>query len=475
MYTELKELCSKLFSDSEIKLIEKAYNFAEKAHAGKKRQSGEPYIIHPVHVAYYVLTRHNLFDASTVCAALLHDTIEDTEVTYEDLVKEFGEDIARLVLSVTNCNNISFKDKNEEEVYNNAAILRNMLSDIRTIIIKSCDRLHNMETLEYKNPQSRMRKSTQTFCFYVPLDYAIGANKPAKELENLCFRFLHPEKYTHTLKLKRDFEDTYCDYIAKMSHKLQELLNSTHIAYEWDMHMKSFYDIYKGLNKYHRLSKIPGLITVKIVVSREAECYKILELLKSNYNIEMVKDDLGVVSLDTYRTIRLDTKAFKNYHLRVEICTKEMALFNNYGYAALVNELRGRNISDVHQVIRTNSNFFRTLTELGDYYEDNRDLIKHAEQELFSPKINVYTRDNRIISLPVGSTVLDFAYFIHSDIGRSATDAIVNNKKVGVDYVLKDEDQVIVNCNPNTKRLPSEIEHVKTTRARIRILEQLNI
>ncbi|MCM1053129.1 MAG: HD domain-containing protein [Ruminococcus sp.] len=475
MLDELMALCRKLFTEEEVKLIEKAYLYADIAHKGKKRQSGEAYIIHPIHVAYYVLTKYNLIDSSSICAALLHDTIEDTNVTYEDLVREFNFDIANLVLSVTNCNNISFKDKNEEEKFNNAAILRNMLQDIRTIIIKSADRLHNMETLEYKLPESRLRKSTQTFCFYVPLDYAIGANRPAKELENLCFKFLHPEEYTHTVKIKRDFEDKYCSYLISMSIKLKEILASSGIVFDYSVHMEDIYDIYKGLNKHHKLSKIPGLMVASITLDSEEDCYRVLELLKENYKTYDISDDLVTTNLDGYHAISLNIKGFKNYFLRVEIFTRDMELFNSYGYAAIINSLKGLGMRDVHKVIRTKSNFFNSLEELGDYYRNNEELIQQAEQELFASKINVVTSDDKIVRLPHGSTVLDFAYFIHSDIGSTAFGALVNNKFVGVDYVLQDNDKVIVKCNPSTIRMPSDAKRVITTRARRRILEHLNL
>lgn len=473
MLEDLIKKCKEIFTEEEVNLIIKAYNYANIAHMGKKRQSGEPYIIHPIHVAYYVLTKHHLYDCNAVCAALLHDTIEDTNVTWEDLVREFNEDIANLVKNVTNSSDITYKDKNEKEMLNNAMILRNMLSDIRTIIIKSCDRLHNMETLEYKSPDSRLRKARQTFCFYVPLDYAIGANEPAKQLEDLCFKYMHPECYTHTNKLKQDFENTHCEHLEKMNTRLNDILASSGISYDLSTHMQSFYKLYKGLKKYRHLSRIPKFLTAQISVDTKEDCYCILELLKSHYHFEEVKDNMENTSLDSYPAIKVVTKGFKKYPLRIEIFTRRMKLFNSYGYATILNDLKGTNIRDVHRTIKNQSDFFSMLAELGKYYCDNAKLIAHAEEELLGSKIKIITDKGDIIKLPKGASVLDFAYFIHSEIGATAYAATVNGVIVDVNYILQDNDTVEVKCDERVVRTYEDINIVKTTRARRRILEKV--
>ena len=471
MYDKLISLCQEHFTKEEVELVNKAYDYAFLAHNNQYRKSGEPYIIHPVCVAYYVLSKYHLYDVNAVIASLLHDIIEDTEITWADIYSLFGLDVANLVLNVTNSSNISYKNKNEKEFCNNAMILRNMISDIRTIIIKSSDRFHNMETLEYVDLEHRARKSIQTFGFYVPLNYAIGTSILAQELEDLCFKFMNNEKYNFIAGLRDNFKQTYAAYLKDAVSNIGKVISPRGVAFLIDIYLKSYYKLFKDLKTYHHLASVPNFITMKIIVSNEEDCDKILEVFKSNYVIENVSNSSA--NLKEYRVINFDIEGFKKYKIHIEIYTKEAHLFFKYGYVRVLNELKDKDMRAVHAKLKDMSSFFYSLNELAEFYCDNIDLITHAEQELLGSKINVLTRDSEIVRMPKDSTVLDFAYHIHTNIGNKALGAYINGVLVPVDYVLQNNDKVDVLCDNTVRRMETEAKMVKTTRARKRILEQV--
>lgn len=475
MFELFKNEVEKHFTEEESKLIMKAYHFAQIAHEGKQRASGEPYFIHPEHVAFYIMRECHLYDASSVCASLLHDTIEDTEVTKEDLIREFNEDIANLVEGVTNCNTISFENKTEEEKYNNSLVLQSLLKDIREAYIKLSDRLHNMLTLEYKGQKKSYAKAIQTFLFYVPLAYGIKASEVAKELEDLCFKYLFPEDYIHTENLKKDFSENYKEYCEELVRSITQILEDRDKKEYIEIHMKNLYGIYTGLRKNHKLHKIEDLITLKIVVKEESDCYEILKLLQEHFVCDelSISDQLIKTELDGYQAITLTMKGFKKYKVKVEIFTEEMAEFNHYGYAIIASKQKEKSFMDVQKELSIHSSFLNSILDLQQKYQDHLRLVEELERKFLSEFIRVYTPIKEIIILPEGATVLDFAYRIHHKIGESAIGASVNGQMVDVDFVLKDQDEVEIIKDLNVKRTIDEVNFLKTNRARRRILESL--
>lgn len=475
MFESFIKKASEYFNQEEMKLIIKSYHYAEKAHMGKVRASGEPYFIHPEHVAYYLMDKCHLLDAASVCAALLHDTIEDTDTTWEELKNTFNEEIANLVLGVTNCNTISFKNKTEAEKHNNGLVLLSLLKDIREAYIKISDRLHNMQTLEYKNQKKRYSKAIQTYIFYVPLAYGIKATEAAKELEDLCFKYIFPEDYIHTENIKRNFERVYIDQLNELTEKLEKILSEMKIPFTLDIHMKNLYGIYRGLIEFHRLYKIEDFITIKVIVDSEEDCYHVLSKLRENYQCEedSIEDNLVTTQLDGYQAITLTMKGFKKYKVKVEIFTRGMEEFNRYGYAVMINKAKGHSFEEVQQMISTHSSFLSAIQEMQQQYQDNNQLVEELESRFLKQNIRVITPENEIIILPEGATVLDFAYRIHQNIGATAAGAYVNGEVVDVNFILKDQDRVEVFRDPAVKRTREEMSLVRTNNAKRRITEFL--
>lgn len=440
MISEFEKEIKKHFTSKEVDLILKAYHFADKAHMGQKRKSGEPYIIHPIHVAYLLMVKFHLYDANAVAAALLHDTIEDTDTTFEDLVANFNQDIANLVLGVTDTNNITFKNKTAEERFNNAAILRNMLKDFRIIYIKSADRFHNMSTLEYQDETRRLNKSQQTLGFYVPLNYGIGALSVARELEDLCFRYIFPDEYYKTLALKQKFEYNHQQFVENVFSALNQMLINSGIRSKINMRMKNVAGIYNSMYPSQTLEAIPDIINIQVVVDSKENCYNVLNLLKGVYKLESIKNYLACPNFNGYRGLDLivtGKPAFK-----ISIFTKSMEETNEYGYATISNRLKGKNNQKLQQIIANGSNFYSALKAIGDYQANNKRLLKQVEDELFKPTIMIHTifGDFRF---PENSTVLDIIHYYFKNDIDSIERVYVNGNLESKSFVLKDGDKVL--------------------------------
>jgi len=438
MVSELEREIKKHFSIAEVSLIIKAYEYASVAHSGQKRKSGEPYIIHPIHVAYLLMTKFHLYDANAVCAALLHDTLEDTTTTYEDLLQHFNEDIAKLVLSVTDSNNVSFNNKTEEERFNNAAILRNMLKDYRTIYIKSADRFHNMSTLEYQDEQRRLNKAHQTLAFYVPLNYGIGANEAAKELDDLCLRFIFPDEYYRTLALKQECEVKHQKDFENMLIALTNNFLTSGIKATINMHMKNISGIYNDLGKM-AIEDIPDLINIHIIVGDREECYKVYAALAKNYKVAKVKNSLMHPKFNGYRAIELDLEDFFGHTVKVSICTAKMEEANLYGHATISNHIKAKQSEKIQKIVARGSEFYIALKELGEFHKNNSRLLRQVESELFNSRINIHTK-NGVISLPEKTTIAD--YLKKSNIKNGHV--YVNGVLVASNFVLSYGDKVFI-------------------------------
>lgn len=460
-----------IFTKDEIRLIKKAYEYADMAHKGQKRKSGEPYIIHPLHVAYILVHEFHLYDVNAICAALLHDVLEDTNTTYQDLLLNFNRDIANLVLGVTDSNNIIFDTKNEEERFNNSNILRNMMSDYRIIYIKLADRFHNMSTLEYQSSEKRISKAEQTAAFYVPMAYGIGANKAARDIEDLCFHFLHEEDSVRISKMKQDYESEHQAEFETVLSDIKRILTGNGIFSKVFMRLKNLAGIYQHVKNSQMLESFPGLVKLRIVVSSKEECFKTVALIKKNYDFDSdtIINQINKPRYNGYRGYSIIIYS-NGIPINVNIYTKEMEKTNEYGFAILMNRLKEKSVTKIQDTIANGSGFMSTLNELGNYYNDQNALISQVERELFE-RVKTYTPRSEEIILPVGSTVLDFAYKIHTSIGNDAVGAYVNGDLVGLDFELKNNDVVSIVRDSKSIRSVSDTSIVVTTRAR-RMIEK---
>lgn len=461
----------KIFDKNEVNLIKKAYKYAEIAHKGQKRKSGEPYIVHPLHVAYILVNEFHLYDANAIAAALLHDTIEDTKITYEDIEANFNRDIANLVLGVTDSSNIVFNTKTEEERFNNSNILRNMMSDYRIIYIKLADRFHNMRTLEYQSLEKRISKAEQTMAFYVPMAYGIGANKAARDIEDLCFHFLHEEDSIRIGRMKQDYENEHQSEFELILNNIKKVLLDNNINSKMLMRMKNLAGIYDHVKNGTELTNFPGLVKLRIVVNSKEECFKTAALIKKQYDFD-AKTIVNQIYKPRYNGYRgYSIMIFSNgIPINVNICTREMEKTNEYGFAILANRLKEKSVPKIQDIIANGSGFMSTLSELGKYYDDQNVLISQVEKELFG-RVKTYTPRGDEIVLPDKATVLDFAYKIHTSIGNNAVGAYVNGNLVSLDFELKENDVVDIVRDNNTIRNVQDASMVVTTRAR-RMIEK---
>lgn len=473
----IEELIAKAkvhFTLEETKMIIKAYIFANDLHRGIKRASGEAYITHPVRVAYILLEEMHLYDASSICAALLHDTIEDTGITREFLEKHFNEDIAGLVSSVSKIKDLNFTSKSEEEQYNTCILLRGLMKDYRVILLKLADRLHNMRTLEYKTKIKQKEKSSETLTLFVPLAQRVGATLVKKELEEKSFAYLNNRRYREIKANVKNYIENHQEEIEDIMTKIESILLSKNIKHSIRISSKNPFEVFCVLKSKEKLSSIPDLITYEIVVDTKEDCYLALCYLESFLHpIEAIlKNYIASPKPNGYRAIHTIVSGFKDHPIELKICSRKMHLLNEYGLAALTELYPEKSIQEIQEELNKNNKFINALKEIDDLYQKDEEFIKQVTEEILSTQVKVYSKDGEIYNLPKGATALDFAYKIHTNVGDKAVSAIVNGKVVPLKYVLKENDSVIILIDDLQIHQPSESEEfVKTALAKKKIRE----
>ena len=436
------------YNPSEVDIIKKAYDYAKTLHEGQYRQSGEPYIIHPLNVAYILAEMHA--DKDTVCAGLLHDTIEDTKITKEDIAHDFNQEIANLVDGVTKLAKMNFSTKEEQNSANTRKIITGITSDVRIIIIKLADRLHNMRTIEYKSEFKRKENSIETMEIFVPLAYSIGAYRIKSELEDLSFKQLRTDKYKEIEEIKDRLEEKDNSILEEMLYKIKFLLNDKNIPNEIKVRTKNIYGIYKRLSDGHKLSDIHDLLALKVMVDDIANCYLTLGLVHTLYHPinSKFKDYICNPKTNMYSSLHTTVFGPEERLVQTQIRTFDMDKIASFGLTAYWDIEKGNARNVMQKELRENSHFFKYLVEMNDMVSDNQEFIKQVKKELFSVQVYVYTFDGEVKSFPKGATVIDFAYEIDVNIGNTMVGAIVNDQPVGNDYVLKSNDRVKIITDP---------------------------
>lgn len=452
--------------------VKRAYDYANYLHRGQMRQSGEPYIIHPLTVAYTVAEMHA--DSDTICAALLHDTLEDTNTTKQGISDQFNSNVANLVDGVTKISKMNFSSKQSQNMANTRKIIVSLTNDVRIIIIKLADRLHNMNTLEFKSEFKQKENSMETMDIFVPLAYYIGAYRIKSELEDLSLRYLYPDKYKtiEEIKLKIEEDSNHC--LKEMLQTIQGILNDRNIPNEIKVRTKNIYGIYKKLNEGNKVSDIHDLLSLKIMVDDIANCYQTLGIIHSKYNPinERFKDYICNPKTNMYRSLHTTVFGEDERLVQTQIRTFDMDKVASFGLTAYWDIEKG-NARDVMQHdLKNKYQFFKSLVEINRVFSDNQEFVSQVKQELFSDKIYVYTTKGEIIELPKDSTVIDFAYRLSSDLGNTLVSAAVNDKTVKPDYVLHNKDRVrlvtdIMSYGPREEW----IDKVQTTKAKRKIKE----
>ena len=469
-HEQVIDACKKYLDDEQIAFIEEAYQFAKKAHANQKRASGQPYIVHPTQVAG---TLANLgLDPDTIAAGFLHDTVEDTDVTNDELKEKFGKDVAFIVDGVTKLNKYEYKSHQEFLAENHRKMLIAMAKDIRVIMVKLADRLHNMHTLEHLRPDKQRRIASETMDIYAPLADRLGIGTIKWELEDLSFHYLNPKEYyriVNLMSLKRSERE---NYINDTINTLKSSLDSLGIKYDIQGRPKHIYSIYKKMvNKHKDFNEIYDLLAVRVIVDTVKDCYAVLGAVHTKWKPMpgRFKDYIAVPKVNGYQSLHTTIIGPGGRPLEIQIRTEQMHEVAEYGVAAHWAYKRG-NFNGVEQ---TDSNekldMVREILELKDETQDASEFMKSVKSEIFSDRVYVFTPKGEVYELPKGSVTLDFAYEIHTQVGSHAVGAKVNGKLVPLDYKLKNGDVIDIMTQSNASPSRDWIDLVKTSRARNKI------
>ncbi len=470
----LEKLLAKVqeYNQLEIETIKKAYYYAENLHFGQFRQSGEPYISHPLNVAYILADMHA--DTDTICAGLLHDTLEDTDATKEEITSEFNNEVANLVDGVTKLAKMNFSSKQAQNMANTRKIITGLTQDVRIIIIKLADRLHNMRTLQFKSNFKQKENSMETMDIFVPLAYYIGAYRIKNELEDLSFQYLYPDKYKRIENEKINIEQASNHCMQEMLHTIKEILNDHTIPNEIKVRTKNIYGIYKRLEQGYKIDDIHDLLTLKIMVDKIANCYQTLGLIHSKYHPinDKFKDYICNPKTNMYQSLHTTVFGEDSRLVQMQIRTFNMDKVASFGLMTYWDIEKGNARDVMQRELKNKFQFFKSLVEIDNMFSDNQEFVRQVKSELFTDKIYVYTTKGEVIELPKGATVLDFAYRIHTDIGDLATSAIVNNRHVSLDYTLHNKDRVQIIMDYLSKGPKNEwLNFAVTSKARRRIKE----
>lgn len=462
----------KKYDKEDISEIKKAYEFAKLLHEGQYRQSGEAYITHPLNVAY-ILAEMNA-DKDTICAGLLHDTVEDTKIINEDIATLFNPSVAKLVEGVTKISKLNFSSKQAQNMANTRKIITGITEDVRIIIIKLADRLHNMRTLQFKSEFKQKENAMETMDIFVPLAYYIGAYRMKSELEDISLQYLYPDKYKAIQDIQLKIKDDSKQCLEEMLYTIDGILTDKDIPHHIKMRTKNIYGIYKKLESGYKLSDIHDLLALKVMVDDIANCYQTLGLVHSKYHPlnDKFKDYIFNPKTNMYRSIHTTVFGENDRLVQTQIRTFDMDQIASFGLSAYWNINKGNAREVMQEDLKNKYQFFKSLVEINHVFADNQEFVRQVKSELFADKIYVYTTKGDIIELPKGSTAIDFAYKIHSDIGNTMVGAIVNDKSVDVDYVLQNKDRVRI-ITDDLSYGPREewIDKVKTTKAKRKIRE----
>ncbi len=469
METTLKKI-EETYAPENRQLLTKAYEYAKEAHGGQKRASGEPYFIHPCEVANILIDLG--LDAATIAAALLHDVIEDTPSTAEDIKEGFGEEVLALVSGVTKLEKIVFKSKEDENAENFRKIFVAMAKDVRVIIIKLADRLHNMRSLNFLSAERQQRMASETLDIYAPLAGRLGISQIKCELEDLCLKYLDPESYEYLVYNIREKLSERQEFVNGIVEEIKELMKNDGVEGEVFGRPKHFYSIYKKMkNKGKSLEQIYDLTAVRVIVKDMGQCYTVLGRIHEKWKPipGRIKDYIATPKPNKYQSLHTTVMTRYGQPFEIQIRTQEMHQIAEFGIAAHWKYKEGKT-DEAENNFESRLAWLREVMEWQGDLKDSKEFISALKTELYSHELLVFTPRGKVISLPPGATPVDFAYAIHSEVGNHCTGARVNTKIVPLTTTLEVGDVVEIITSPNSKG-PSRdwLKFIKSSSAKAKI------
>ncbi len=465
--TEIIEKASKYMSQSDVALIEKAYVYSASAHEGQFRLSGEPYLSHPIEVSNILVDLK--LDAPTVASGLLHDTVEDTKATIEDIENNFGKEVASIVDGVTKIGQVTFESKQTAQAENIRKMILAMAKDLRVILVKLADRLHNMRTLEFQNPIKRRLISQETLEIYSPISHRLGLYKIKVELDDLSLKYLKPDVYKRIEEGIKKHRVLGKDYIDKVISKLENILSENNIKGKVTGRQKHIYSIYQKMIKQKLpLEQIYDLIAFRVIVDSIKDCYTTLGIIHSKWPPVpgRFKDYISMPKANMYQSLHTTVIGPNGEHIEIQIRTEKMHYIAEYGVAA---HWKYKDKDIIKPKDEKRFSWLRQILDWERELKDPKEFIQSLKIDLFEDEVYVFTPKKEVLVLPQGATPVDFAYMIHSEVGDRCVGAKVNGKLVPLDTKLKTGDLVEIITNPNHKPSRDWLKFVKTAKARTKI------
>lgn len=464
----LLEKINKTYSQSESEFLKKVYKFAKEAHKNQKRASGEDYFTHPCAVADILIGLN--MDSSTIAAAFLHDVLEDTPVSSHDIEKEFGKEVLTLVEGVTKLDKIEFKSKEEEQAENFKKIFVSMAKDIRVIIIKLADRLHNMRSLNFLSHERQLKIANETLEIFAPLAGRLGISNIKCELEDLCLKYIDPEMYEYLIvNINLKIEERQA-FVEKVVSELKEILNESNIKGEVFGRPKHFYSIYKKMkNKGKTLDQIFDLTAVRVLVNSVDECYEFLGKIHKRWSPMpgRIKDYIAMPKQNMYQSLHTTVVTTFGKIFEIQIRTYDMNRTAEFGIAAHWKYKENKESEDSFE---KRLSWIREVMEWQGGLKDSKEFLESIKDDIYNSELLVFTPKGKVISLIKGSTAIDFAYKIHTEIGNKCTGTLINGKIMPLSTELQVGDVVEVLTSQNSKGPSWDwLKFVKTNCAKAKI------